>query len=302
MDDLENLYLSFHIPRTGGTFFNYAIGHWSKRKHHLTHYNYTENYSSYTLRENELPWLRWRTNEQQRQLKVMSGHSIVANSINWTRIQFNPKYLTVVRDPVERTLSSFNFRHKKATLTQDHSFFSSVMPQMNNYAIATEKSAEDYDTLYQYLKDNKNEHNLQIKWLAKSFFRYNMSTNQWETYPGYVDNIELATSDTKEFSLTLGEWMQYDISVPDDVTDYILSKMWHVIDFNNLEKDTRDFCNFVGLEYQERAEKNSSSSELVPHKWTLEEVKNQKDYHRLLTLLEQDIKLYETIKQRTRPY
>lgn len=298
----NDLVMYFHIPRTGGTFFCESIGNFLDKNSWLTHYTYTENFSTWMLQMKDIPWLKFRTNEQQKQIKVLSGHSILHCSHKWLRPSKNPLYTTTVRDPVERTLSSFNYRRKKSILTQNLNLFNILMPEMDSVAIYENKSYNDYDTLYEYLLDNTTEQNLQSKWILKTFFTYDYYQNCWTSYPSYVQNPDTAVMDPNSDNLTTPRWMQDpNIKIPYELLENTISKFWHIGLFENLEKDTIDFCNYAGLNFIENSEKNSSTDVIEP-KWSLKDIENQPDYDKLLELLDLDLKLYEYAKTLERPF
>jgi hypothetical protein len=297
------VYLFLHIPRTGGTFIEHAVGHWSDREkdRYLQQYNYVQNWSEKAYENHKIPNLIYRTTEQQRQIKIMTGHSIFCNSHRWLRIQREPRIFSTIRHPVERCLSSFNYRHSLATLTQDPSSFALSTPFMNENACHQRKVASDYDTLWEYYQDSTFESNIQCKWLIKSFLHRENDT--WQRHPVYVFGPDAGIPAEQAVPLTWPQWMFYPPIEEKEIDWYKLAEnffpeIWWLTRTEMLNTSIKDFCNYAGLEFMNTGIKNES----IKQYWTLDDVKKQPDIQKLIDAEMYDYQLYETAKQWKRPF
>jgi hypothetical protein len=290
---VQECLIYFHIPRTAGTYFNHAIGDYLANgwKHH---YNYTENASRAILQRAEKPALQDRTIEQDLQIKVMSGHSLDCQSHNWLQTTRTTLYYSIVRDPVERLLSSFHYRRLKSIKLQNENIFSHMMPEM----IDRRKSYNDYNTLFEYCLNSPAEKNLQASWLLKSFGEYVPQTDEFLliTEPQPLDYNVNSNNER-----TVPQWMYWKTSIDRQLIDSCIKKMWWISDFNNLESDTKYICNYLDIKYNEVALNNWNSTTGLNPIWTIEDVKNQPDYQSLLEWLELDYYLYNKVKLLERP-
>lgn len=290
---MTNLLMFFHIPRTGGTFFNHAVGDYLSPNHWQHHYNYTENSSILNLQNKDIPILYNRTHEQNKNLKILSGHSINCSSHKWIKTLKRPLYYTIVRDPVERLLSSFNYKVQKQILWQDQQAFAFTMPQLDQSALFEGKTYTDYDTLFEYYLDNTAEQNIQAKWLVKSFLDYDHYSKTFQDIKFTKSNNMIVTDN----SLTTPEWFwDYSANITRELIDYAVSKFWYMSDFVNLEKDVKHICNLFDLEYQEVTHEQKNTTQKVAKHWTLEDVQNQHDYDFLQKHLALDYYLYDKVK------
>jgi len=296
---MENLLVFFHIPRTGGTFFNHAIGDWLSDEHWQRHYNYTENSSIMNLQHRDIPLLSHRTKEQNKQLKILSGHSVNCQSYKWVKTPKTPVYYSIVREPVERLLSSFNYKRQKAILWQEDIAFSHTMPQLDYHAAYEGKTHNDYDTLYEYLLDSTIETNLQSKWLAKSFFEWDYVTGSFVENNTYAPSSNAIITSNKT---TTPDWLSDKEVLPSiDLIDLCIEKMWWISDFANIENNTKFVCEQFDLQYNTVVNNQKNSSRKIEPKWTIEDIKNQPDYKQLQNLLSLDYYLYEKVKLLKRP-
>jgi hypothetical protein len=291
---LNNLLVYFHIPRTGGTFFNHAVGDYLSRDHWLTHYNYTENSSIMNLQNNDIPMLINRTKEQNKQLKILSGHSITNHSHKWIKTTKNPFYYTIVREPVERLLSSFNYKVQKTKLWQDPRAFAYTMPQLDSGPLYEGKTYSDYNTLFEYYLDNTIEQNIQAKWLVKGFYEYDLLNRGFKEIDHYIGSSNMLITDNKQ---TIPDWFIDPRMTPSkEIIDRSLEKLWWASDFNNLEKDTKKICKLFEIEYNSVEKSKQNSSRKIEPYWTIDDVKSQPDYDMLVNLLSLDYYLYEKVK------
>lgn len=300
---MNPVYLFLHIPRTGGTYVEHSVGHWADRDqdHYLTHYHYVQNYSERAYDDALIPLLKHRTNVQQKQIKIMSGHSIFCNSYRWLRVQKEPKIFSVIRDPIERCLSSFNYRHTMATMCQDPGAFSTSTPFMTENACHQRKTAEDYDTLYEYYQDCIFETNIQSKWLVKSFLK--RDANAWHRHPAYLFGPDSGVPADQAVPLTWPEWMFYPPEEESEIDWYELAsnffdEIWWLTRTEMLSSSIKDFCNYAELDFTDTEVKNSAKIKY----WTLEDVMNQPDIDKLIEAESHDYKLYEAAKNWKRPF
>lgn len=298
------IYLFLHIPRTGGTYVENALGHWAHRTDDkfLKHYHYVQNNSERAYDDAFIPLLKNRTNIQQKQLKIMTGHSIFCNSHKWLRVKKEPRIFSTIRNPVERCLSSFNYRHSMATLCQDPATFSVSTPFMTENACHQRKTAGDYDTLYEYYQDCVFETNIQCKWLVKSFLK--RDNESWYRHPAYLFGPDSGVPIEQAVPITWPEWMFYPPDEENDINWFELAsnffdEIWWLTRTESLSKSLKDFAKFIDLEFCETDIKTNSS---ILKYWTLEEVQAQPDYHLLVEAEKYDYQLYETAKNWKRPF
>lgn len=104
--DQGHLYVFMHLPKTGGTTIN---GHlhdhmeWDTEVVHLGAWG-----KRFREREGRLP-LEKRPAEERSRVRVITGHGAyfgIHQLVEGSR----PRYLTVLRDPADRIVSTFNFR------------------------------------------------------------------------------------------------------------------------------------------------------------------------------------------------
>lgn len=281
---MNNVLVYFHIPRTAGTFFSYAVGHhltdW------LTHYNWTENCSALNMQNNDVPLLKNRTNEQKNQIKVLSGHSV--NAISHKLIgNVNPLFYTIIRDPIERLLSSYNFKRQKCIVLQDEEAWPILMPTSDIEV----KHYNEYNTLFEYLDDFQIEQNLQSKWLVKSFYNYDVINHALEDHQD-LDNMLMSQLITNN-QHTCPLWLQ-GINLNTDIIDLCIEKMWYMSTMESLENDLQRICTHLDLTYVKNENKNASNR--VTPRWTIDDVKQQPDYELLKNSLKLDYYLYNQAK------
>lgn len=299
------VYIYLHIPRTGGTFVETSMFDCFSRENdeYLQHYWYVDNNWSDTLYEqNLIPRLFYRTKLQQKQLKLITGHSTYVNSHSWLKFHTEKRIFTTIRNPIKRLLSSFNYRHMQHQLTQDPAIFTDSFPQLLSSAIAHNKIASDYDTLYEYYQDSTWEHNIQSKWIIKSFLK--KEGRYWQEWPEWQLGADSSKSnDFQVASQTWPNWMSYedvdDIDYYDLVTK-LKEQIWWLGTTETLSNDIEDFAKLLGTSVKETANKNNSSR--VKPYWTYEEVMKQPDIQKIIDSEKHDFKLYELAKKQERPF
>jgi IS1 family transposase len=289
----DNLYIFLHIPRTGGTFIEHCFGSFYDRtnERYLKHYSYTSELSEFYLFHHRIPLLSHRTKEQQNKLKIITGHSTHCRSDLWVRTKRKKKIFAVIRNPIDRLLSSFNHKHELTVLKQDKSCFTSSYPTANKHSTSHQKTAEDYDTLYEYYCDVNSDQNLQTKWLLKSFTYY--SNDKFYDLKEYYDNVDLSETDLS--NQTWPTWFCYK-----EFDDYFellkpyLSQLWKLYNFDDLEDEMEKLSKIMDTEWIPDSPKNESGT-LVPKYWTLEDVMNQPDIELLIESEKYDFRLYDLV-------
>lgn len=293
----EDIYLYVHIPRTGGTFFINSLPNYMSRQNDdfLKHYHYVSKYSSGEYFKGLVPNLANRTKQQQLHCKFITGHSTYANSHQWLRIKKNPKLITTIRHPIHRLLSSFNFRYQAQTLVQENEVFSNMTPALNSNARTHQKTAQEYDTLWEFYQDNVFERNVQCKWIIKTFLDYN-KVEGWTYHNDYIPGPDVEETEDKMDVVTWPVWMFSEHLQPKD-TDWFefamkfTDKFWWIGKTSSLELDMKDFCVYTNTHMQTDAEKNISSK--VQPYWTIDDVMAQPDIDKLLEAERFDLKLFE---------
>lgn len=303
----DNVFIQLHIPRTAGTSFQNHIGSaYSKTNDTwLRHYNWTEGFSPIMYNINDIPLLRNRTKDQQKQIKFITGHSTFCNSHRWLKLSRDPLYITFVRDPLKRVLSSFNHRHSRHQLTQDPSNFS-ASPLMNTNAVANTATASDYETLWQYYKDAYVEHNLQSKWIIKSFLRYSRESNGWQFHPTYDGDLHyMMTAPADNIPVTMPEWFWWN---NDDQYDYwsmlqpLMKKLWWIGWKDDLTQDMKEFCDIAEVPFYDNIYENRTGDK-IPPVWTIDDVMKQPDVQKIIDSERHDYLLYEYVKHHVpRPF
>lgn len=299
IEQLKPIYLYLHIPRTGGTTFQYSVGHPAELKNDrwLKHYLYVDPWSEVAYEDWNIPRLSKRTAEQQKKLIIVSGHSVFCNSHKWIRERRVPRILTTIRHPIERLLSDFNYRYTKEKLCQDKQLFSSTTPKMNEWAYRQQKSSSDYETLWEYYQDCTFQHNLQCKWIVKSFLTRERDT--WKRHADYIFGPDAGITNDQAVPLTWPEWMMFESGDFDwyELASSFFKEIWYVGTTENLENDISRFTKHAGLENTYKF-----SNESVERYWTMDDVRQQPDIDKLIKAEKHDFKLYEEAKKWKRPF
>lgn len=302
MEKLDPLYMYIHIPRTGGTTIESSISKWNSRENNqfLKHYHYVQNWTEEFYDRDLIPKLNNRTRDQQKELKILTGHSIFCNSHKWLKVRRKPYIWSIVRNPIERILSSFNMRYTRATMCQDPSAFAAQSPVMDEWAIRQNKTAADYDTLWEFYQDTQFETNMQCKWLIKSFVKHDGTT--WHRHPTYVFGPDTGVAPQHAIPMTWPEWMFHPTDDMKDVNWYkfaenFFPEIWWLTVTEKLNRDLPDFCEHVGLE----CELTRSNESLLKY-WSLDDVMKQPDIQNLIEAEKYDFELHEAAKQWVRPF
>lgn len=300
LTDNNILYVQLHIPKTAGTAFQNQIGSAYTKENDSCwfHYHWEEAFSPFMYTINDIPLLIDRTKEQQRKLKIISGHSTFCNTHRWLKISREPRYITFVRDPVQRLLSSFNHRHARSVIMQDKSLFT-IDPVMNTNAYANRNTANDYDTLYQFYKDAYVENNMQSKWIIKSFLRW--ANGGWQYHPTY-DGVMATSNIIPEESrpVLIPEWFWYNGNYDYwSTVQEIINKFWWISADENQTQNIKDFCKFLDIEHYDNVYENKTGDKVPPY-WTLEDVMNQPDIEKLIEAEQHDYALFNYVKENCR--
>ena len=104
--DSHSLYVFMHLPKTGGTTINghlYDHMAWDDEVLHLGKWG-----NRYREREGR-PSLEQRSAEERSRVRVITGHGTYFG-IHQMFGDRPPRYLTIVRDPADRIVSTYNFR------------------------------------------------------------------------------------------------------------------------------------------------------------------------------------------------
>lgn len=289
-NNLEPLYIYFHIPKTGGTTFSWTVGHYLHRENDrwLKHYSYMD---SQNFIHHNIPLLERRTTEQQRHLKIITGHSTFSMSHYWLKTRRLPRYITTVRQPIDRLLSSFNYRYGVSELNQNNEIFTKCNPTMSLHACLNLKTASDYNSLLEWYQDSNAEHNLQCKWLLKSF--YGIFNNQFflhedikdapmpDIWPAWLDDLII------------------DDSIFEKIIDIVDNKLWWASTVDTLSTDIKDFTSYANIEYVDVDNRLRSGVDF-PLYWTKEQVLAQPDIDKVIHNESYDQMLYDYVKEKFR--
>ena len=300
LTDNSVVYVQLHIPKTAGTAFQNQIGSaYNKQDDNCwQHYHWEEASSPWIYSANDIPLLINRTKEQQRQIKVISGHSTFCNTHRWLKISREPRYITFVRDPIKRILSSFNHRHARSTLMQDNSIFSTD-PVMNTNAYANKNTADDYNTLYEFYKDAYVEHNMQTKWIIKSFLRW--QHGNWQphpTYDGMLTGSDYIPLETVPPQIPEWFWLNNDYDYW-NVANMFMSHFWWISADESQTQNIKDFCKFIDIKHYNHVHENKTGDKVAPY-WTIDDVMKQPDIENLIKAEIHDYSLFNYVKENCR--
>lgn len=286
----DNLYGYIHIPKVGGTSFINKLGGYLDRTNdrHIKIYNYSA-YSEYKL--SNIPRMENRTDEQQENLKLVTGHNITS-TISFRSGHDNINFFTIVRNPLDRLLSSFNHRHSLHQFNQDPNEFSLTYPPMNRHALNKQKTAEDYDNLSEWYVESTNEHNLQCKFLLKTFYHYDERANRLILR----DNIN-----DREIKYGLVSWPEWinGYNIDDDtwklIEDIVKQRLWYAITTEDINKFTPKFAKHIGLEYVDHSDIHVAGGDLLRY-WSQKDFFEQEHVSWLVSREKYDFKLHELVR------
>jgi hypothetical protein len=295
-ENLDPVYIYLHIPRTGGTTLTWSIGYQFHREDDrwLRHFNWM-NAQDYI--HHNIPLLERRTVEQHKQLKFITGHSTFNMCHYWLKVRKNPHVFTTVRDPIDRLISSFNYRHGTSVLNQDPGQFTLTSPLMDPHARFNSKTADDYTSMLDWYRDAGGEHNLQCKWLLKSYYVF--LDNNFVPFDQIVKHKDPTVPDIWP------AWFD-DIEIDDYlfgmVLDIVDNQLWYAGLNETLSEDITALCEYTGVNQVDVNNRHRSGDD-YPVYWTREQVEQQPDYARLVDCEKYDIMLYEHIKENSkRPF
>ena len=285
------LYVYLHIPKSGGTTLLWSIGQQYDRTNdrYLKHYHWM-NTQLYLY--NNLPILERRTVEQQKQLKFITGHGTYNMVQYWLKVRKQPFLFTTFRDPIDRLLSSFNYRYGVSELSQDRQNFTMIDPPMDIHARFNTKYPNDYSTLYEWYLDASSEQNLQTKWMIKSFYtHYDNRFVPWEAVVKRQNPADSAPDIWPEWF----ENVQPDQDMFNNVQDIVKNKLWWAGTSDTLSADIPELCKYTGVDYVNVDNRHRSGIDF-PRYWTRADVEAQPDFENLLRAEKWDIKLYNYVK------
>jgi hypothetical protein len=290
------LFVYLHIPKPGGTTLIWSIGNHFHREddRYLRHYHWM-NTPEYLF--NNIPILQCRTVDQQKQLKFLTGHGTYDMAHYWLKVRRNPLLFTTIRDPIDRLLSSFNYRHGVSTLVQDPAEFSYTDPPMDPHARFNKKTSIDYPTLWEWYCDSQAEHNIQTKWIIKSF--YNFLDDRFIAWEDIVrkNNPEVNPDIWPDWFETI----PVDDQMYNTALNCIKHKIWWAGTSDTLSTDIVDLCKYADTPYVKVDDRHRSGIDF-PRVWTREDVESQPDYHKLVSAEQYDIGLYNYVKKLKRPF
>ena len=295
-DNLDPVYIYLHIPRTGGTTLTWSIGYHFHREDDrwLRHYNWM-NVQDYI--HHNIPMLERRTVDQQKKLKFITGHSTFDQVHYWLKVRKDPCLFTTVRDPIDRLLSSFNYRHGIALLNQDNDHFSLTSPAMDPHARFNKKTASDYETILDWYRDSSAEHNLQCKWLLKSF--YALIDNRFVPFADFVKHKDPSIPDIWPSWFQDFEMNDYLFEMVIDIVD---NKLWYAGTSETLSDDIVALCKHADVPYVAVDNRHRSGDD-YPIYWDRATIEAQYDYEKLINCEKYDIMLYEYVKEKCkRPF
>lgn len=295
------LYLYMHIPKTGGTGFTKMCGEPFIRKTGVWqyHYNWIDKHDTMAVSYN-LPSLEKRTEEQQEKIKIVTGHGVSGITHHYFKVKREPRYVTTLRHPIERLLSSFNYRYAMASLTQDPSAFYWTEPRPEEKVIELKKDEKDYNTLYEWYLDYKVEHNLQTKWLINCFFEQN--GHKLRERNSHL--IDPHNSDERWFEYQPSWYWDFKVDTfwYKEILRILKNKFWWVGVTEYLTEDVEAFCNYIDIPFDKDYEPENVTDYDLPRYWTLDQVMSQPDIEKILEAEEYDFKLYNFFKINGRPF
>ena len=298
---INDVIVQLHIPRTAGTSFQNHIGNAYSRTDDTcwSHYHWEEGTSNVLYATNNIPLLENRTKDQQRQIKFITGHSTFVNIHKWLKVSKNARYITFVRDPINRILSSFNHRHAQSVLRQDKTSFSRY-PLLNSNAVQNSMTATDYDTLWEFYNDATIEQNLQCKWICKSFSTWD-HINGWQPHRTYNGTRVISREESTPVCLPEWLWDSSDYNYW-DVTRKLLNNFWWISADEDQTKNIKELCDYTHSTFYDNVYENRTGTYVEPY-WTIEDVMKQHDIKKLIEAEKHDYNLFNhVIKYNRRPF
>lgn len=296
-----NTILSYlHIPRTGGTTVTKSLANYKSREQPWEeHYHYSQNRSGFEYYTANLPNLAYRTREQQKKIKIFTGHGIFCKSHQWLRVPVDHNLIfTFARNPIHRILSSFNYRHSKAILVQDPNAFSQIVPQCNANAVVLAKTGDDYDTLYDWYRDANAENNLQCKWLLSAFTYYNREKGEFIEYPDFAMPEEAAKCQNFHFDDSFPDWFSVNFDSLFNKIEPFLKQLYFIAPTEKITNIMPRLCAAHNLFYQDAGRTNKP----LIQKWTIDDVLNQPNINKIIENEKHDFALWEYAKNFALPF
>jgi len=293
----DPVYIYFHIPRTGGTSFGSYLGNYLSRDEdqHLIHYN-TDDTEGNDYFEYCIPLLCFRTIEQHKKIKFLTGHKTVCNSHYWLKTHREPRFISFVRNPIERLLSSYNYKREISLLIQNPQSFTRIWPQSDNNPRFHQKTADEYDTLYEWYLDNTKEQNTQSKWLINAFFEYN------DGEISFIPSMDYRHRDfvRENFWPEYLDSMAFDDNLLERLESTLQEYMFIITDSSKIKEVALALTKNAGTKFYDKGEWHPTGVKMEK-RWTVEDVEKQPDYKKLVDAEYADFRIWNRFKNRRLP-